>query len=222
MKIFGCILLLILVIMLVPVVIHFDSAPQLTVNVKYFWLKKAILPKEDKHTKKVKVPSDKAAKKKKRPKKKPQLPDSPQELFSLLLKLLRKTSPAVRRLLRRTSLAKFRLRMIVAGSDAMATAIKFGKVNAQIFYIVGLVERIITLKADQIEILPGFGAERSEATYSGEVRLSPLFLLVAGLQVLFWSLPLLLKMKKSKPSDKADGDTAEQRKEDNHGKKTPA
>lgn len=222
MKIFGCILVLILALMLVPVVIHFDSAPQLTVTVNYFWIKKKIFPQKEKRIQKPKSARDKAAGKKKQAKKKPKLPDTPQELFSTLIKFVKRTGPTVRRMLRRTSLAKFRLRMIVADSDAAKTAMKFGRVNAEVFYIVALIERVVTLKTDQIDILPGFGAEKSEMSYSGEIRLSPLFLLVAGVQLIFWGLPLMLKFRKPKASQKIDGVVAEQRKEDNDGKKTPA
>ncbi|KAF5030772.1 hypothetical protein DSECCO2_634690 [anaerobic digester metagenome] len=147
-----------------------------------------------------------------------------QEMWTLLRKLLRHTSPAVRRLLRRTSLAKFRMRMVVAGGDAADTAIKFGKVNAQVFTAVAVVKEMINLKADQIEILPGFGASQSETSYSGELRLSPFALLVAVVQIAFWglvsSLPLLLKSRNNKTLKKAGGNVAGARKEDQNGKET--
>lgn len=223
MKIFGCILLLIFLLLLVPVRLYVNSEPELTVIVKYFWFKRGILPKGEKREKKEQPTGEKPKKKKAREKR--ALSYTLQELLELLRLLLRRTSPAVRRLLRRTSLAKFRMRMIVAGQDAAETAIKFGKVNAQVFTIVALVEEIIRLKADQIEILPGFGVAKSETSYSGEMRLSPLALLAAGAQVAFWglvsALPLFLKSRENKTSKKSGGETADARKEDQNGKETP-
>lgn len=223
MKIFGCILLLIILLLLVPVRMHIDSAPELTVTVKYLWIKKGILPKEAHRAGKT-APSGEKTERKKKLREKRELPGTWQELFELFQKLLHRTSPAIRRLLRRTSLAKFRLRMIVAGKDAADTAIRFGKVNAQVFTAVAVVKEIIKLKADRIEILPGFGVDKSETSYSGEMRLSPFAVLAAGAQIAFWglisALPVFLKSRKSKTSKKTGGDTAA-RKEDQNGEATP-
>ena len=223
MKILAAILLLLALLLTVPVRLYVNSAPELTITVKYFWFKKGILPKGEKRAKK-KAPDGNKPQKKKKEREQRKLSYTLQEVLDLLQTLHRRTSPAVRRLLRRTSLAKFRLRMIVAGQDAADTAIRFGKLNAQVFTAVALVKGIIRLKADQIEILPGFGVSQSETSYSGEMRLAPLALLIAGIQVAFWglasALPLYLKSRK-KTSKKAAGDTAAARKEDQNGKETP-
>ncbi|WMJ83076.1 hypothetical protein ACS3UN_00330 [Oscillospiraceae bacterium LTW-04] len=226
MKVFGCILLLIVLFLMVPVIVHIDSAPEITITVKYFWFKKGILPKGEKTAGKKKASARPKTKKKKKEREKRALSYTLQELLDLLQTLQRRTSPAVRRLLRRTSLAKFRLCMIVVGEDAAETAIKFGKVNAQVFTAVALVKETIRLKADQIEILPGFGASQSEISYSGVVRLAPLALLVAGVQIAFWglvsALPLFLRSSKKKTSKNAGDDAAAAlRKEDQNGKETP-
>lgn len=225
MKIFGFVLLLIVLLLMVPVIVHLDSAPQLTVTVKYLWFKKGILPKSEKNTEKKKESSDSKTPKKKKAREKRQLSYKLEEIFELLQKLQQRTSPAVRRLLRRTSLGKFRMRMVVVGEDAADTAIKFGKVNAQVFTAVAFVAGLIKLKADQVEILPGFGASQSEMSYSGVARLSPLTLLVAGVQIGFWALasalPMFLRSRKNKTSKKTGGDgAADPRKEDQNGKET--
>lgn len=225
MKIFGFVLLLIVLLLMVPVIVHLDSEPQLTVTVKYLWFKKGILPKGEKSAEKKKGPSDSKAPKKKKTREKRQLSYKLEEIFELLQKLQQRTSPAVRRLLHRTSLAKFRMRMVVVGEDAADTALKFGKVNAQVFTAVAFVAGLIKLKADQVEILPGFGASQSEMSYSGVARLSPLALLVAGVQIGFWALasalPMFLRSRKNKTSKKTGGDgAADPRKEDQNGKET--
>ncbi len=223
MKIFGCILLLIFLLLLAPVRLYVNSQPELTVIVKYFWFKKGILPKSGQGGEKKATAEKKPKAKKAREKR--ALSYTLQEILELLRILLRRTSPAVRRLLRRTSLAKFRMRMIVAGQDAAETAIKFGKVNAQVFTAIALVEGLIRLKADQIEILPGFGVAKSETSYSGELRLRPFALLVAGVQIAFWglisALPLFLRSRNNKTSKKSGGETAGARKEDQNGQETP-
>ena len=223
MKIVGCILLLIFLLLLLPVRLYINSEPELTVTVKYLWFKLGILPKGEKTAPK-RTPKGKKPKKKKA-RERQALSYTLQEMLELARILLRRTSPAVRRLLRRTSLAKFRLRMIVAGADAFETAIKFGRVNAQVFSAIAWIEELIRLKADQIEISPGFGVAKGETSYSGELRLAPLALLVAGAQIAFWGLvsaiPLFLKSRKNKTSNKSGGKTADARKEDQNGKETP-
>lgn len=225
MKIFGCILLLIVLFLMAPVIVHIDSVPKLTITVRYFWFKKGILPKdEEKVAKKKKAPRAKT-KKKKKDREKGTFSYTLLELLDLLQKLQQRISPAMRRLLRRTSLAKLRLRMVVVGEDAAETAIKFGKVNAQVFAAVALLEGTIRLKAEQIEVVPGFGAEQGEISYSGVVRFVPLALLIAGAQIAFWglvsALPLFLKSSKKKTLKTAGDKAAALRKEDQNGKETP-
>ena len=57
MKVWGCILLLIVLPLMIPVVVHVDSHPQLTVTIKYFWFKKGILPKGERPAKKKEAPA---------------------------------------------------------------------------------------------------------------------------------------------------------------------
>ncbi len=221
MKIIGCIFLLIFLLLLLPVRLYVNSEPELTVVVKYLWFKKGILPKGEK-------PAQKAPEKKKSTKKikeKRALSYTLQELLELMRILLRRTTPPVRRLLRRTSLAKLRLRMIVAGEDAAKTAIKFGKVNAQVFSAVALIKQVIRLNAEEIEILPGFGVAKGETSYSGELRLIPLAMLAAGVQIAFWglasALPVFLRSRKKNASGQSGGEAPAARKGDQNGKETP-
>lgn len=226
MKVFGCILLLLILLLLVPVFVVFDKNLEFSVTLKYFWFKRNILPKKKTETKEAEKPDEDREPKEKKKKKK-ELPATPQEIWELLQKLIPRLTPPVRRLLRRTTIAKFRLRMIVVGDNAADTAIKFGKVNAAVFSFVAVVNRIVTLKVKQIDIIPGFGADLSETSCSGEIRLVPLALLIAGVQFAIWSLvsafPLLLSKSKDKKDHKQNGndDTiAERRKEDSNGKET--
>lgn len=225
MKIIGCVLLLIFLLLFLPVRLYINSEPELTVVVKYLWFKKGILPKGEKPAKK--APREKKPKKKpkKKAKEKRALSYTLQELLELTRILLRRTTPAVRRLLRRTSLAKLRLRMIVAGNDAAETAIKFAKVNGQVFSAVALIKQVIRLNAEEIEILPGFGVAKGETSYSGELRLIPLAMLAAGAQIAFWglvsALPVFLRSRKKNASGQSGGEAPAARKGDQNGKETP-
>lgn len=99
----------------------------------------------------------------------------------------------MQRLLRRTGLARVSLRLVVKGEDAAATALRFGRANAAVYSTVAALDRIFFLRVEQIEIIPGFAAEQEEYSCSGEIRLFPFAVLIAALQLGFWTLIALIR-----------------------------
>lgn len=96
-------------------------------------------------------------------------------------------------LLRRTGLARVSLRLVVKGEDAAATALRFGRANAAVYSATAALDRIFSLRVERIEIIPGFSAEQEEYSCSGEIRLFPLAVLIAALQLGFWTLIALIR-----------------------------
>lgn len=228
MKVFIGILLLLILILLVPIIVVFEAKPKLSVQVKYFGFKKDLfLNEKDDKIKAKKTPKKGQAKGKKEKKKGETFTKT--DLWRWYQKLRHRLSPTVRRLLRRTSVGKFRLRIVVVGNDAADTAIRFGKMNQRVFFIVALVDRIMTLKTEQIDIIPGFGAKEKETYCSGVIKLIPIVLLITAFQLGFWGLlaafPLLRTRSKGKSTNKTkaqDMPIAEDGKEEKNGQETPA
>ncbi|MBP0980588.1 MAG: DUF2953 domain-containing protein [Oscillospiraceae bacterium] len=219
MKIFLAVLAVLILILLIPVRVVASTTPEMTAELKYLFFKKRLYPLEKKE-KKAKKP--KKEKPPKEPKKKKGFPLTVKEIIALLPKAFSKLMPPVKKLLRRTTIAKFRLKMVVVGGDAAETAIKFGKTNAAVVNAVALIDRIFTLRAKQIDIIPGFESLESEFEGSGEVRAIPLAALIAavslGINLLILLLPPLMAKKKNKKSEIKENT----RKDENDGKEESA
>lgn len=219
MKIFLAVLAVLILILLIPVRVVASTTPEMTAELRYLFFKKRLYPLEKKE-KKAKKP--KKEKPPKEPKKKKGFPLTVKEIIALLPKAFSKLIPPVKKLLRRTTIAKFRLKMVVVGSDAAETAIKFGKTNAAVVNAVALIDRIFTLRAKQIDIIPGFESLESEFEGSGEVRAIPLAALIAavslGINLLILLLPPLMAKKKNKKSEIKENT----RKDENDGKEESA
>ena len=229
MKVFIGILLLLILILLVPIIVVFEANPKLSVQVKYFGFKKALfLNEKDDKIKAQKTPKKGPAKRKKE-KKKRETTFTKTDLWRWYQRLRHRVSPTVRRLLRRTSVGKFRLRIVVVGNDAADTAIRFGKINQRVFFIVALIDRIMTLKTEQIDIIPGFGEEKKETTCSGVIKLIPIVLLITASQLGFWGLLAAFPMLRTRSKGKSTNQTkaqdmliAKDGKEEKNGQETPA
>lgn len=226
MKIILGIILLLIVLLLIPVVIVFEANPSVSLVIKYFGFKKDLLLKEDDGKVKAKKPEKKKSAKEKKQKKKTASTFSIKDIWGLYLKLHHRVAPKVRKLLRRTSVGKFHLRMVVVGRDAADTALSYGKANAAVYSIVALLDRIFTLRAERIDIVPGFGAEKGTFHCSGVIKLTPLVVGVAALQIGFWALLAVMGLKRADDNaikktgpDKA---AAKDGKEEKNGKEAPA
>jgi len=221
-KIFLAVLAVLILILLIPVRVVASTTPEMTAELRYLFFKKRLYPLEKKEKKEKKAKKPKKEKPEKEPKKKKGFPLTVKEIIALLPKAFSKLIPPIKKLLRRTTIAKFHLKMVVVGSDAAETAIKFGKTNAAVVNAVALIDRIFTLRAKQIDIIPGFESLESEFEGSGEVRAIPLAALIAavslGINLLILLLPPLIAKKKNKKSEIKENT----RKDENDGKEESA
>lgn len=221
MKIFLAVLALLILILLIPIRVVFYTKPEITAKLRYLLLEKQLYPFAEKKKAKAPKPQKEKTEKEEKPKKKG-FPLSAKETVSLLPKAFSRLITPVKKLLRRTTIANFSLEMTVAGDDAADTAIKFGKTNAAVVNGIALIDRIFTLRAKRIDIIPGFESGENSFEISGEVRAVPLAVLIAavslGINLLILLLPVLMSKKRNKKTDIKDVD----RKEENHGKEESA
>lgn len=191
MPVLWGILLLILLLLLIPVRIKAHAAteepPEVVMWVLMFPVR--LVPgrdSSDKRRRKKHPSSGESGKSKK------QIHDLKRFAAGLLPYLSHLCAP-VQRLLRRTGVARVSLRFVVTGEDAAQTAIRFGQVNAAVYFAVAVLDRIVSLRVDRIEILPGFTAPKEQYAVCAEARIFPFAVLIAGLQIGFWILAAALR-----------------------------
>ncbi len=221
MKIALIVLLLLTLILLIPVKARFGYDGETALDIKYLFIKKKILPKPPKGEKRAVKPGRRKEPKPAKPKRK--FPLTVWDMPELVPKAVDMLLPPVRKLLKRTVIAGFKLDIVVVGSDAADTAVKFGKLNGAVVYAVALLDRIMTFKAKRINIYPGFTFEKSDLRAEGDLKAYPLAVLIAAVQLAVFALilliPVLIKKKKNKA--KAAQIKNDDRKDDSNGKEKP-
>lgn len=221
MKIFLAIVILLILVLLIPVKLRWNTSPEITVRISYLFFKKQLLPAGEK-AEKSKEPQKEKEEKPEKEKKKKEPPLSKKDILSLLPKAWKRLLAPIKRLLRRTTIADLRLKMVVAGDESAETAIKFGKTNAAVVNAIAVIDRIFTLKLRQADIIPGFESCQSSFECSGEVRAVPLAVLIAAVSLLINALILLLPVIISNKKRRAKAAADDMRKEDDNGKEEPA
>lgn len=217
MKILLIILTAVTAFLMLPVTASggYDGKAQL--EIKYLFFRKQLLPKPEK----TKPDKTKKAKADKPVKPKRKFPLTVKDMIGLLPQAIERLIPPIRKLLKRTVIGKFSLQMTVVGSDAADTAIQFGKVNGAVFYTVALLDRIMTLKVKNVDIIPGFTAEQSGFKLSAKIKAYPLALLIAavqlGISALIMLIPAVRRRKRKNIAAKAAASQINDRKDDLNG-----
>ena len=196
---------LLLCLLSLPVVLQAEYNGELTVWVRYFFLRYQVFPRppgEEKPPEEKKPKPPQEEKPKKPQKEKP----SAGELFALGKELLEGLWPPVRWLLKTVVFYDIFFGMRVAEDDAAQTAISCGRYNAAAFGICSFPENLFQLKRVKISVFPDFTQEESAVCFRGKVRMIPLAALAAGLAILaallVKLLPLFLrKEKKEEPHE---------------------
>ena len=200
--IFAGLGILLLCLLLLPVVFQAEYDGELTVWVRYVFLRRQILPRPPG---KEKPPEgEKASPPQGESTKKPQKEKlSAGELFSLSKTILEGLWPPLRRLLKTVVFYDIFFGMRVAEEDAAQTAISCGRYNAAAFGICGFLENFFQIKRVKISIFPDFTQEESAVRFRGKVRVIPLAALAAGIAAF---ISLLMKLSPlSLPKGKKEG-----------------
>mgnify|MGYP004572990043 CR=1 FL=1 len=114
------------------------------------------------------------------------------EILCTILKGAGRLTKAVFGALRVT---KIRVCLGVRGQDPAAAARSYGKLQAWLYPVLGVLDRFLWLQFDELRILPDFGSEQQtvEDRVSFRVSAQALFIVIAALRVLyeFWHKKVL-------------------------------
>lgn len=92
-------------------------------------------------------------------------------------------------------ITKIQVRLGVRGEDPAAAARDYGKLQAWLYPVLGVLDRFLWLQFDELRILPDFGSGQPtvEDRVSCRVSAQALFIVIAALRVLyeFWRKKVL-------------------------------
>ena len=92
-------------------------------------------------------------------------------------------------------ITKIQVRLGVRGEDPAAAARDYGKLQAWLYPVLGVLDRFLWLQFDELRILPDFGSRQPtiEDRVSCRVSAQALFIVIAALRVLyeFWRKKVL-------------------------------
>ena len=207
MKIFLTVLLgiflLLFLALCIPAGVSFSyQKGKASAVLRWFFLKKRLLPSEKREEGDEKNPAPEkflARKKKTDGAEKEEKGVSKEMLLSLAKDALPRCIAPIRKLLHRTTIAAFRLSMVICGRDAAETALRYGQTCTAVYSAIAVLGQVFTLKPERIDLYPGFAVEEGDIDLSAEIRLTPLAVLAAGLNLGVIALGTLLRARKKAP-----------------------
>lgn len=125
------------------------------------------------------------------------------DILDLLKLALSGVGKPLKKLFKSIKFSHVSIRVVVGGSDAARTAIKFGAINIAAGNALGLIDSFFTLKTlDDMNITADFQSEKTLYDVYFEVRLSLFAALAAGFRLLGAFLKLLKAYKKKQAKNK--------------------
>ena len=154
-----------------------------------------VLPQKPKPEK----PDEKKQEKEKKPKKKnPVLEFTKKQGLDGIIELLKEITGIILKLvdiIRRHIVMKTRLDLLVVGSDAADTAMKFGYACSAIYPLLSLIDRHTKLKRHEEYIDAGFEAEKTQVRFILKAHIIPVFVLIGAVGALIGGIRILNKIK---------------------------
>lgn len=193
------VLLFIFLLLLVKIQIFFEYSDKLRLTVKYLFIKKTIVAPEEK---------PKAKKAEKKPKKEPQQQEKKKEkkkkqsylsklkdkkgisgIVSIFTSLARIASGLLKNVFKHIVIKRFDVDIVIVGSDASDTALKYGKLCAVIYPSLNIILSVTDTKDYKISVMPDFDDDaKSKVKVSSYAYARPIFLvyhlLIAGVKIL--------------------------------------
>ncbi len=140
---------------------------------------------EEKARKKAAAAADKPA----RPRKKAKI------TLEIICTMLRGAGTLMKAVFGAMRITKIQVRLGVRGEDPAAAACDYGKLQAWLYPVLGVLDRFLWLQFDELRILPDFGSGQPtvEDRVSCRVSAQALFIVIAALRVLyeFWRKKVL-------------------------------
>ena len=144
-------------------------------------------------------PDEKKQEKEKKPKKKnPVLEFTKKQGLDGIIELLKEITGIILKLvdtIRRHIVMKTRLDLLVVGSDAADTAMKFGYACSAIYPLLSLIDRHTKLKKHEEYIDAGFEAEKTQVRFILKAHIIPVFVLIGAVGALIGGIRILNKIK---------------------------
>ena len=153
-------------------------------------------PEPTEESKRKKKPKKAKAAKKPAKEKKPAEPRKKAKLtLNILCTILRGAGTLIRAVFGALRITHIRVCLGVRGEDPAAAARDYGKLQAWLYPVLGVLDRFLWLQFDELRILPDFGSSQPtvEDRVSCRVSAQALFIVIAALRVLyeFWRKKVL-------------------------------
>ncbi len=199
--IFGGILALILALLMVPVHITADWNKKLSVKVRYLFIKKTLFPMEKKEEPKEKEeeikPTEKQTTKKK---KKHRL--TLEETIDKIIDAVNRYGPGAKMILRNIRVHSLELFWKIAGEDAAACAIRYGKICAFLSTALGFFRNFMRIEKSSFRVYPDFTAEKEDIRVNADVEFNPLIILIGAVRIAVAFVKNIFEEKKTKGKNK--------------------
>ena len=180
-------------ILFCPFSIELIYQDEVKLKVGYIFPLFKVLPQKPKPEKPEKKKPEKKPKKKN-----PVLEFTKKQGLDGIIELLKEITGIILKLvdiIRRHIVMKTRLDLLVVGSDAADTAMKFGYACSSIYPLLSLIDRHTKLKKHEEYIDAGFEAEKTQVRFILKAHIIPVFVLIGAVGALIGGIRILNKIK---------------------------
>lgn len=183
-----------------PVFVTAEWNEKLTVKIKYLFLRFTVVPapKKKKKPKQEKEPEQKPAK----PKKKQRKKHTPDEIVDGFIDAVHRYGPGTKMILRNIRVHKLEGFWKIAGEDAAACAVRYGRVCALLNTAFGFIRNLVRIEKTKLKVYPDFLAEEEEIRVYTEIEANPIVILIGGVRIAFAFLKNMIKKQKKETSKK--------------------
>lgn len=183
-----------------PVFITAEWNEKLTVKIKYLFFRFTVVPapEKKKKPKQEKEPEQKPAK----PKKKQRKKHTPDEIIDGFIDAVHRYGPGTKMILRNIRVHKLEGFWKIAGEDAAACAVRYGRVCALLNTAFGFIRNLVRIEKTKLKVYPDFLAEEEEIRVYTEIEANPIVILIGGVRIAFAFLKNMIKKQKKETSKK--------------------
>lgn len=183
-----------------PVFVTAEWNERLTVKIKYLFFRFTVVPapEKKKKPKQEKEPEQKPAK----PKKKQRKKHTPDEIIDGFIDAVHRHGPGTKMILRNIRVHKLEGFWKIAGEDAAACAVRYGRVCALLNTAFGFIRNLVRIEKTKLKVYPDFLAEEEEIRVYTEIEANPIVILIGGVRIAFAFLKNMIKKQKKETSKK--------------------
>ncbi len=183
-----------------PVFVTAEWNEKLTVKIKYLFFRFTVVPapEKKKKPKQEKEPEQKPAK----PKKKQRKKHTPDEIIDGFIDAVYRYGPGTKMILRNIRVHKLEGFWKIAGEDAAACAVRYGRVCALLNTAFGFIRNLVRIEKTKLKVYPDFLAEEEEIRVYTEIEANPIVILIGGIRIAFAFLKNMIKKQKKETSKK--------------------